>query len=112
VTVSAGVSTATIQGKDMTLKELKGKYARLSDEIDDLAAAGGRNEARLARLLGDLDQVHQQLAELRRRTFGAPTLRDVVSMASAAQVLPLRGNLPAAPAQRLAKASMRALAAG
>jgi hypothetical protein len=62
----------------MTLNELKGKYARLSNEVDQLAAAGGRNEARLACLLGDLDQVHRELTDLRRRTFAAPTLRDAV----------------------------------
>lgn len=62
----------------MTLKELKGKYSRLSNEIDDLAAAGGHNQARLARLMNDLDQVHRELCELRLRTFAAPTLRDAV----------------------------------
>mgnify|MGYP001764071819 CR=1 FL=1 len=96
----------------MTLNELKGKYTRLSDEVDALAATGGVNEARLARLLGELDQVHQQLAELRRRTFGAPTLRDVVSVASAAPVLWLRPPLPSAPAQVLPQEALRAVAAG
>lgn len=62
----------------MTLNELKGKYARLSNEIDALAADGGRNESRLMRLMSDLDEVHQQLSELRLRTFAAPTLRDAV----------------------------------
>jgi hypothetical protein len=60
----------------MTLNELKGKYHRLSNEFDLLAAAGEPNEARLQRLLHDLDQVHHELAELRRRTLAAPTLRD------------------------------------
>lgn len=64
----------------MTLKELKGKYARLGDEIDALAAEGVRNEARLLRLMNDLDQVHRDLGELRRRTFNAPTLRDAVAL--------------------------------
>ena len=63
----------------MTLNELKGKYARLSNQIDALAAEGGRNEARLMRLMNDLDEVHRELSALRRRTFGAPTLRDVVA---------------------------------
>ena len=62
----------------MTLNELKGKYARLSNEIDALAADGGRNESRLMRLMSDLDDVHRQLSELRLRTFAAPTLRDAV----------------------------------
>jgi len=63
----------------MTLNELKGKYARLSNEIDMLAAEGGRNEARLMRLMNDLDDVHHELSALRMRTFAAPTLRDAVS---------------------------------
>ena len=63
----------------MTLNELKGKYARLSQEIDTLAADGGHHEARLMRLMNDLDEVHRELCELRRRTFSAPTLRDAVS---------------------------------
>jgi len=62
----------------MTLNELKGKYARLSNEIDRLAAEGVRNEARLMRLMNDLDEVHRELCELRLRTFAAPTLRDAV----------------------------------
>jgi hypothetical protein len=62
----------------MTLNELKGKYARLSNEIDALAAEGGPHEARLMRLMNDLEQVHRELSELRLRTFAAPTLRDAV----------------------------------
>ena len=62
----------------MTLNELKGKYARLSSEIDALASEGVRHEARLMRLMNDLDQVHRELSELRRRTMNAPTLRDAV----------------------------------
>ena len=46
----------------MTLNELKGKYARLSNEIDTLAADGVRHEARLMRLMNDLDQVHRDSA--------------------------------------------------
>ena len=38
----------------MTLNELKGKYARLSNEIDALAGQGGRNEASLLRLMNEL----------------------------------------------------------
>jgi hypothetical protein len=63
----------------MTLNELKGKYARLSNEIDTLAAEGVRHEARLMRLMSDLDTVHRELCELRLRTFSAPTLREAVS---------------------------------
>jgi hypothetical protein len=79
----------------MTLKELKGKYARLSNEIDELAAAGGHNQARLVRLMNDLDQVHRDLTELRHRTFAAPTLRDAVPTpmavpAAAPRVLPMQ----------------------
>lgn len=62
----------------MTLNELKGKYARLSNEIDALAGQGGRNEASLLRLMNELDEVHDALSALRRRTIAAPTLRDVL----------------------------------
>lgn len=65
----------------MTLNELKDKYTRLSNEIDALAGAGERNKSRLVCLLTELDQVHQELADLRRRTLAAPTLRDVVAWA-------------------------------
>jgi len=65
----------------VTLNELKGKYTRLSNEIDALAGAGERNEARLMRLMNELDQVHGELVELRRRTLSAPTLRDAVAWA-------------------------------
>lgn len=64
----------------MTLNELKDRYARLSLEIDTLAADGGPHEARLMGLMNDLDQVHRELSELRLRTFSAPTLRDAVSL--------------------------------
>lgn len=86
----------------MTLKELKGKYARLSDEIDTLAAEGLRHEARLMRLMNDLDGVHHELCELRRRTFAAPTLREAVGkpepVAARAVVVALA---PAAPASQV-----------
>jgi hypothetical protein len=92
----------------MTLYELKGKYDRLSNEIDTLATDGVRHEARLMRLMNDLDQVHRQLCDLRLRTFGAPTLRDVVSqaepVASKAVVVPIAS----AAAVPLAAPSMRA----
>jgi hypothetical protein len=62
----------------MTLQELKGKYTRLSHEIDSLATEGVRNQARLMGLMNDLDRVHCELSDLRLRTLNAPTLRDVV----------------------------------
>ncbi len=63
----------------MTLNELKGKYGRLSQEIDSLAGSGESHQARLVRLMNELDQVHAELSELRRRTLAAPTLRDAVA---------------------------------
>lgn len=77
----------------MTLNELKGKYNRLSNEIDTLAGACERNDSRLMRLMGELDQVHVELAELRRRTLAAPTLRDAVNWTGAA---PANGRTPLA----------------
>lgn len=73
----------------MTLNELKGKYTRLSNEIDALAGAGERNEARLMHLMNELDQVHGEIVELRRRTLAAPTLRDAVAWA---QPMPMRAS--------------------
>ncbi len=63
----------------MTLNELKGKYQRLSQEIDALAGNGDGHDARLIRMMNELDQVHAELAALRRRTLSAPTLRDSVA---------------------------------
>jgi hypothetical protein len=80
-----------MEGLQMTLNELKSKYTRLSNEIDVLAGAGERNEARLVRLMAELDQVHCDLADLRRRTLAAPTLRDAVSWAPSS---PLRAFSP------------------
>jgi hypothetical protein len=82
----------------MTLKELKRQYAHLSDEIDALATAGVRHEARLMRLLDDLDQVHRELSERRRRTLHAPTLRDAVIGPESAAARPVVGLPLAAPA--------------
>jgi hypothetical protein len=73
----------------MTLNELKGQYVRLSNQIDALAAEGGPHESRILRLMNDLDQVHQALAELRRRTWAAPILRDVVPEAVVALSSPV-----------------------
>jgi uncharacterized coiled-coil DUF342 family protein len=65
----------------MTLNELKGKYARLQDEIDSIEGAGEHSESRLARLTCELDQIDQELAAFSRRAREAPTLRDVVEWA-------------------------------
>ncbi len=62
----------------MTLNELKGKYARLRDEIDALGCFGEPSEAKRLRLLADLDQVDAELAEYRRVSRTAPMLLDVV----------------------------------
>jgi hypothetical protein len=81
----------------MTLNELKGKYARLSNEVDALAAEGGRNEVSLMRLMNELDEVHREVSALRLRTFAAPTLRDAVARPEAAPlraaVLPVNAAL-------------------
>ena len=74
----------------MTLNELKGKYARLSSEIDTLAAEGVRHEARLMRLMNDLDTVHRELCNLRLRTFSAPTLHEAVSRPELVAARPVR----------------------
>ena len=63
----------------MTLTELKGKYARLSVEIEALAGAGGHSEAKLARLTHELEEIDREFVAFRRRAETAPTLRDVVS---------------------------------
>ena len=63
----------------MTLDELKGKYARLRDEIDALGCFGEPSEAKRMRLLCELDQVDADLAEYRRLARTAPMLLDVVA---------------------------------
>jgi len=65
----------------MTLHELKGKYIRLSDEIDALVADGERNTGRLARLMRELDEVHREIAARRRLSLAVPTLHDIVGWA-------------------------------
>jgi hypothetical protein len=62
----------------MTLRELNGQYAQLRDAIDALVGAGGYSQARLARLMGELDRIDLELLAYRRRALYAPTLRDVV----------------------------------
>ena len=84
----------------MTLTELKRQYARLSDEIDALAIEGVRHEARLMRLLSDLDQVHRELSERRRRTLNAPTLRDAVVGSEAVAARPVGVGPFSAPAEK------------
>lgn len=65
----------------MTLTELKGKYARLSVEIEALAGAGGHSEAKLARLTHELEEIDREFVAFRRRAEAAPILHDVVSWA-------------------------------
>ena len=63
----------------MSLNELKNNYARLRDEINSVGGAGERSEAKLARLISELDQIDQDLATFKRLARAAPTLRDVVA---------------------------------
>lgn len=63
----------------MTLDGLRGTYARLRDEIDSLGCIGEPTEAKLTRLMCELDQVERNLAAYRRLAQTAPTLRDVVA---------------------------------
>jgi hypothetical protein len=66
----------------MTLNELKGRYARLSAEIDSFGSDGQPNEAKLARLMFELDRVDDELAAYRRRAVAAPTLSEVIALDS------------------------------
>jgi hypothetical protein len=63
----------------MILDGLKRKYAHLRDEIDALGGVGDPTEAKLVRLMCELDQVERDLAAYRRLALTAPTLRDVVA---------------------------------
>ena len=63
----------------MTLTELKGKYARLSVEIEALAGAEAHSEAKLARLTHELEEIDREFVAFRQRAATAPTLCDVVS---------------------------------
>jgi uncharacterized protein involved in exopolysaccharide biosynthesis len=65
----------------MTMNDLKGRYMRLSAEIESVGGTGGNSQARLARLTFELDQLDEQLVELKRLARSAPTLRDVVPWA-------------------------------
>ena len=62
----------------MILDGLKRKYAHLRDEIDSLGCIGDPTEAKLTRLMCELDQVERDLAAYRRLAQTAPTLRDVI----------------------------------
>ena len=63
----------------MNLNELKGKYARLRDEIDALGGGVGEpGEAKHARLMRELDQVDEALAAFRELARSAPALADAV----------------------------------
>jgi hypothetical protein len=64
----------------MNLTQLKGRYARLRAEIDAFGNAGEPNQAKLARLMFELDRVDDELAAYRRRADAAPTLSDVVAL--------------------------------
>lgn len=64
----------------MTLDGLKGTYARVRDEIDSLGCLSQPTEAKLSRLMSELDQVERDLAAYRRLARSAPTLRDVVAV--------------------------------
>ena len=77
----------------MTLKELKDKYTRLGNEIDTLAGEGAGHEGRLLSLMSELDQVHRELSELRRRTWAAPTLRDAITRPVAIVLRPVEPAL-------------------
>ena len=62
----------------MNLNELKGKYARLRDEIDALGGIGEPGEAKHARLMRELDQVDEALAAFRELARSASALADAV----------------------------------
>lgn len=63
----------------MNLNELKGKYARLRDEIDALRGSVGEpGDAKHARLMRELDQVDEALANYRELARSAPALADAV----------------------------------
>jgi hypothetical protein len=68
----------------MTLNELKGKYQRLSVEIEALDGGGVHSEAKLARLTHELEEIDREFVAFRRRAQAAPTLRDVVTWAEPA----------------------------
>jgi hypothetical protein len=63
----------------MNLNELKGKYARLRDEIDALGGSGEPGEAKHARLMRELDQVDEALAAFRQLARSAPVLDDRIA---------------------------------
>jgi hypothetical protein len=61
----------------MTLDQINANFARLRVEIDALGN-GQHSEARVARLICELDQVDRDLLAFRKLTKTAPVLRDAV----------------------------------
>jgi len=64
----------------MTLDQINANFVRLRQEIDALSGSGEHSEARVARLICELDQVDRDLVALKRLAKSAPTLRDAVSL--------------------------------
>ena len=67
----------------MTLAQITANFARLRAEIDALGR-GEPSEARVARLICELDQCDRDLLAFRRLAKSAPTLRDAVPWVDAA----------------------------
>jgi hypothetical protein len=61
--------------------ELEGRLERLRDEIAAHEGSGERNEARLARMACELDNIDQEFAAFCCLVLTAPTLHDVVERA-------------------------------
>ena len=81
----------------MNLNELKGKYARLRDEVDALGGGIGEpGEAKHARLMRELDQVEEALAAYRELARSAPALADADAVGSLAP-LARRANVRSSP---------------
>jgi hypothetical protein len=72
-------AAASMRKLVMTLNGLKGKYARLREEIDSLGCLAEPTEAKLTRLMCELDQVERDLVVYRRLAQTAPTLSDEVA---------------------------------
>jgi len=61
--------------------ELEGRLERLRDEIAAHESSGQRNEARLARIACELDNIDREFAAFCCLVLAAPTLHDVVERA-------------------------------
>jgi hypothetical protein len=61
----------------MTLDQINANFARLRTEIDALAN-DDHSEARVARLICELDQVDRELVAFKHLAMTAPVLRDAV----------------------------------